>query len=560
MEEWEERLTAMMLRDLGLTTTGSKGNRRHLFYGAEHGGGLGFVGLNDVIRADQLMGYMARRSAVGTVQARVAQYQEARLAQLVEAHAWTTWTGTEEEGTPSESVWAMQRVHKAVPEGGEIVYAPIPWTVEGGGRGQGLEAYPSGILEELQKMGGAVEKMQERVREGWEKQVREQQRCDARVLIEAERKEITMSEGETVGFDAFLAQQLELEPSKSDTVPPAPSARRRAVFARYFMQLVEQEEGVSKSAYAKAVSAAETAALTLKSAEFGEEWLEVYSDASMQRGEHAAEDKCGVGVWVAHKANEKGELSELTTKDQCVAIHLVWEGLERVDSTVGELFGAIIAVLGASASEELQELTVVVKLDNKGVVDHYNSGGTEPLVRQRLRQHARGLWNVLHYLVRLRNKISKTKVVFVWLRARHNQLATEECNDGEGSDLVDEPAKVALFADDPRCTGVVVWQQGDEVAVGKDGEKIEGRAWPLGEMETVIYLPDAEGKMLPVTSNVRRSVLRHGLQQERLSLWATCSKRAEKLVMGIRRGEMKVLSSKGKGAWRRPKHRDDRTE
>jgi hypothetical protein len=47
---------------------------------------------------------------------------------------------------------------------------------------------------------------------------------------------------------------------------------------------------------------------------------------------------------------------------------------------------------------------------------------------------------------------------------RHNQLTTEECNDGEGNDLVDESAKVALFADDPRCTGVVVWQ-GDEVAV-----------------------------------------------------------------------------------------------
>jgi hypothetical protein len=50
-------------------------------------------------------------------------------------------------------------------------------------------------------------------------------------------------------------------------------------------------------------------------------------------------------------------------------------------------------------------------------MSHYNSGGTEPLVRQRLRQHARGLWNVLHNLVRLRNKTRKTKVVFVWLRA-----------------------------------------------------------------------------------------------------------------------------------------------
>jgi hypothetical protein len=103
--------------------TGSKGNRRHLFYGAEHGGGLGFVGMNDVIRADQLVGciWHVDRRAVGTVQARVAQYQDARLAQLVQVHAPTTWTGTTDEGTPSQSVWVMQRVHNAVPEGGEIV-------------------------------------------------------------------------------------------------------------------------------------------------------------------------------------------------------------------------------------------------------------------------------------------------------------------------------------------------------------------------------------------------------------------------------------------------------
>jgi hypothetical protein len=59
---------------------------------------------------------------------------------------------------------------------------------------------------------------------------------------------------------------------------------------------------------------------------------------------------------------------------------------------------------------------VVIKLDNKGVVDHFNQGGLEPKVRQRLKQHARALWNVLHYLSRSR----KTKVVFEWLRARHN--------------------------------------------------------------------------------------------------------------------------------------------
>jgi hypothetical protein len=75
--------------------------------------------------------------------------------------------------------------------------------------------------------------------------------------------------------------------------------------------------------------------------------------------------------------------------------------MERVDSTVGELFGAIVAVLGASACSDLEDLTAVVKLDNKGVVDHYGgSDGTDATIRQRLKQHARSLWNVLHYFVR----------------------------------------------------------------------------------------------------------------------------------------------------------------
>jgi hypothetical protein len=105
------------------------------------------------------------------------------------------------------------------------------------------------------------------------------------------------------------------------------------------------------------------------------------------------------GVWAAHRTNSRGEQQEVTAKAEGAAIHLGWVGLERVDSTVGGLFGAIIAVLAASASAELQALPVVIKLDNKGVVDHFNQGGLEPKVRQRLKQHARALWNVLHYLL-----------------------------------------------------------------------------------------------------------------------------------------------------------------
>jgi hypothetical protein len=254
---------------------------------------------------------------------------------------------------------------------------------------------------------------------------------------------------------------------------------------------------------------------------------------------------------VAHKANKKGERQQLTPAEKCVAIHLEWEGIERVDSTVGELFGAIIAVLGASGSRELMDLTVVVKLDNKGVVDHFNRGGTSPQIRQRLKQHARGLWNVLHFLVRLRNKTGKgkTKVVFVWVRARHNQLETEECSDWAGNDLADELAKVALFSGDPRCDGSVVWKQGSEVPVDREGGRRTEWAWPLGELEAVVFLTDTDGQQIPVTSDMRRSVLRYGLQRERLSKFAKSSKRAKALVQGIKSGEMKVIRGKDKAAW-----------
>jgi hypothetical protein len=105
---------------------------------------------------------------------------------------------------------------------------------------------------------------------------------------------------------------------------------------------------------------AESAARAARAAVLGEEWLEVYSDASVKLGVSAAEDRCGVVVWAAHRINSRGEQQEqeVTAKAEGAAIHLGWVGLERVDSTVGELFGAIIAVLAAPASAELEALPV----------------------------------------------------------------------------------------------------------------------------------------------------------------------------------------------------------
>ena len=55
-----------------------------------------------------------------------------------------------------------------------------------------------------------------------------------------------------------------------------------------------------------------------------------------------------------------------------------------MDSTVGELFGALVAVLAGSATAELQQEPLLVKLDNKGVVEHFRAmmGGLETRMRR----------------------------------------------------------------------------------------------------------------------------------------------------------------------------------
>ena len=69
LQEWEERVAGLILRDLGLTTDAAKGKRRHFLYASETEGGCGFTGIEDAVRSEQLVGFMARRTAVGTIHA-----------------------------------------------------------------------------------------------------------------------------------------------------------------------------------------------------------------------------------------------------------------------------------------------------------------------------------------------------------------------------------------------------------------------------------------------------------------------------------------------------------
>jgi hypothetical protein len=84
-----------------------------------------------------------------------------------------------------------------------------------------------------------------------------------------------------------------------------------------------------------------------------------------------------------------------------------------------------------------QELVVVVNLDNKRVVDHYNKTLNERRTRRVLKRHARALWNARHGVL----GGLEIKLILKWQRARHNQLITEGCDDGEGNELVDKEAR-----------------------------------------------------------------------------------------------------------------------
>jgi ribonuclease HI len=182
------------------------------------------------------------------------------------------------------------------------------------------------------------------------------------------------------------------------------------------------------------------------------------------------------------------------------AIKLEWAGLERVDSTVGELFGALMAVTAASATPELCAQPVTVKLDNKGVVEHYRAtkAGMDTRARRQVTQHARGWWNMLQAAVAARGGA----VALEWLRARHNQISTEANRDGEGNERVDERAREALDREEACWHKQYVrdregWHR-DDTGQGKrvstawpirwDGSEAVGAPWPLGEVEVAVYL------------------------------------------------------------------------
>ena len=163
LQEWEERVAGLILRDLGLTTDAAKGKRRHFLYASETEGGCGFTGIEDAVRSEQLVGFMARRTAVGTIHAEYAKCQDASLHRMVEAGE-TTWEGTVTSGTGKKAEWGMQRVYAALPKGGAIAYAPVPWEIEGGGRGEGMQTHLPGVLAQLVES-GALATTRSQVRE-----------------------------------------------------------------------------------------------------------------------------------------------------------------------------------------------------------------------------------------------------------------------------------------------------------------------------------------------------------------------------------------------------------
>ena len=121
--------------------------RRHLLFADAGGGGMGYEGLGDSIRATIVVDYVVRRSSVGTAAAELAKCQEARLWSMSQdPRAHTTKEGTGPDGERRQR-WALQRVHAALPEGGVLLAAPEQWRLRGGERGQGLRRWPAGALQ-----------------------------------------------------------------------------------------------------------------------------------------------------------------------------------------------------------------------------------------------------------------------------------------------------------------------------------------------------------------------------------------------------------------------------
>jgi hypothetical protein len=222
-------------------------------------------------------------------------------------------------------IWAMQRVHRALPADGELAYAPIPWVVERQGepreRGVGIHAYPSGLEQLLTEPNGVVHKMQEDVRQCWAQQLAKQRQSDAVAVAQARNIRMPRGEGER---EATFDQLVEAAAGRIGK--GLLTAREMGSLAPQWTKRTSashQDGGISNGGeYDRALAEAEAALHAQKAAEFGDEWLEVYSDASVQLGSQSSEDKCGVGVWVAHKANTKGARGALVQAERSVAVHL----------------------------------------------------------------------------------------------------------------------------------------------------------------------------------------------------------------------------------------------
>ena len=83
--------------------------------------------------------------------------------------------------------------------------------------------------------------------------------------------------------------------------------------------------------------------------------------------------------------------------------------------------------------------------------------------------------------------------------------------------------------------------------------------WPLGELEVAVFLPNEDGELRPLTSKLRRSLMRYGLQRERLQRLRIGNTRVRRLVEGIANGDLRVLASKEQASWGKQDADDNRT-
>jgi hypothetical protein len=123
--------------------------------------------------------------------------------------------------------------------------------------------------------------MQQMVKQGWAKQVQEQRQSDEQVILAAEARAYELEEEGAEGvrqitFDDFLeAAQRRLQ--KGGAQEEGLSARRKAMVARQWMGLGEGQQASSKTEYERAVAKAEMAVVVEQAANYGGEWLEVYT-------------------------------------------------------------------------------------------------------------------------------------------------------------------------------------------------------------------------------------------------------------------------------------------